>query len=572
MMKWIQNLSFKTRIFLCCLIVAMIPLVVSSLLMNRLFASFVRKQVYEEGTVQLDKIEESFSTFLNKCDSACQGVVEESSALRVLLNITTDEIEKEFYVSLYQEMQNVYSYAQFNIYDSGGKLRFTTEPENRREYLPTYWGLLKRVGDAKTVTYYRTDPYLDLTESDIFLQGVYPVESETGLRTGYLVLDLSKASFENILQGLYGDGWVVLILDSYRNPVYCSNDTYDADDINHIIDNTIDNIASDKMNNAYDQYLWKQESHGFYIIMERKSPITAPLLKVNKTVNFSLGILSLLLCMGAARILTRSVIYPVNRLSKAMQKASNGDLTVKVPEEGRDELGELGKSFNRMVIDLRKYIAETVQKQKDLNNAQIKLYQTQLNPHFLYNTMDTIKWSAKIKDVPEVAILAENLAVILRRCLSSKQFITLETELETIESYVEIQKIRFVGRFLYETEIAEQLEDCLVPKMILQPLVENAIIHGLDGSENGYICVYASQIDSKLQISVTDNGCGMSEEMVAWINQDDPPKRDGHIGLYNVIQILKLHYGQEYRLKVTSTNEGVTATISLPIQRKESHV
>ena len=173
-------------------------------------------------------------------------------------------------------------------------------------------------------------------------------------------------------------------------------------------------------------------------------------------------------------------------------------MSIRIRTNRQDELGRLTESFNQMTGDLQKYLDDTVQKQKDLNKTTLKLYQTQLNPHFLYNTLDSIKWNARINQVPEIAVLAENLAVILRKSISSRPFITLREELETIESYVEIQKIRFTGRFLYETEIPDQLEDCMVPKMILQPLVENAIIHGLDGCGHGYICIYAFQKEGYL--------------------------------------------------------------------------
>ena len=116
------------------------------------------------------------------------------------------------------------------------------------------------------------------------------------------------------------------------------------------------------------------------------------------------------------------------------------------------------------------------------------------------------------------------------------------------------------------------LEDCVIPKMILQPLVENAIIHGLDGCANGYICIYAAQKDGILRISVTDDGCGMGQEMLDWINSPDPIKRDGHLGLYNVIRILKLYYGEEYGMQAESDAEGTTVTLTLPAQKEAPHV
>ena len=108
----------------------------------------------------------------------------------------------------------------------------------------------------------------------------------------------------------------------------------------------------------------------------------------------------------------------------------------------------------------------------------------------------------------------------------------------------------------------------MVPKMILQPLVENAMSHGLDGCGHGYICIYAFHKDGILNISVTDNGCGMSREMEDWINSEAPAKRDGHLGLYNVINILKIYYGQEYGVKAAVTEDGTTITLRLPVQKE----
>ena len=200
------------------------------------------------------------------------------------------------------------------------------------------------------------------------------------------------------------------------------------------------------------------------------------------------------------------------------------------------------------------------------------MMQSQLNPHFLYNTLDTMKWVAKANHIPEIATLAAKLAKILRTSISSAQFITLQEEMTLVESYAKIQKIRFAGRFLYETEVPDMLEDCVIPKMILQPLVENAIIHGLDGCANGYICIYAAQKDGILRISVTDDGCGMGQEMLDWMNSPNPAKRDGHLGLYNVIQILKLYYGEEYGIQAESDTSGTTVTIRLPAKKEAPHV
>ncbi len=317
----------------------------------------------------------------------------------------------------------------------------------------------------------------------------------------------------------------------------------------------------------YPRYLWTREAeYGFYIILGRQAPISAPASRIMGTVTFALTALSLILCLAISIMLSRTITQPVIQLDRAMETLKKGDLSIRIHSNRSDELGRLTESFNQMAEDLNTYLNDMVQKQKDLNETTLKLYQTQLNPHFLYNTLDTIKWDARIKQIPEIAVLAENLAVILRKSISSRPFITLREELETIDSYIRIQKIRFTGRFLYETEIPDQLLDCMIPKMLLQPLVENAIVHGLEGSDNGYICVYAAQKDGVLHISVTDDGRGMAQEMADWINSPNPPRREGHLGLYNVIYILKIYYGDEYGMSASTADGGTTVTLRLPYQ------
>ena len=568
-MKWYRRLSFKARVFLGCLLVALVPLTFSSVVMMRLFTASINRQITVDGNQQLEEVRERFTQLLENCRKACETLTEDGSAAWVMIDNKTIEFQKDLYLSMYQAVQEIYSHAQFCIYDAGGKLRFTTDTAPKSSRLPVNWGLLNKASEEQGITYYRTDPYLPSSGSDVLMQGAFSLESTHGARTGYVVLNFTRENFDNVLNGFYSSGDTLLVLDSHQKPLYCSRPEYGEREISDIIGHTISGQGGTEKKGVYTKYLWTREpSQGFYILLRCSAPISAPAVRTMGTVSLALSGLGLVLCLLIAGALSRSIGQPVSLLDKAMAKVKKGDLSIRIRTNRQDELGRLTESFNQMTGDLQKYLDDTVQKQKDLNKTTLRLYQTQLNPHFLYNTLDSIKWSARINQVPEIAVLAENLAVILRKSISSRLFITLREELETIESYVEIQKIRFTGRFLYETEIPDQLEDCMVPKMILQPLVENAIIHGLEGCEHGYICIYAFQKEGILNISVTDDGCGMSRGMADWINSGAPAKRDGHLGLYNVINILKIYYGQEYGMKAAVTEDGTTVTLRLPVQKE----
>ena len=570
--KWF-SLSFKNRVFFMCLLATLVPLLISSVVMVHIFTMSLNRQ--SEGTAkqQITEISERFSRLLEDCENTCAELTADGSAAWNLIDNTTIEIQKGMYLSLYQAVQEIYGHAQCSVYDAGGRLRFTTDTLPREGKLPVYWGLLRKASQNEGMTYYRTDPYLAVTNPSILMQGAYSLENPHGARTGYVVLDFTRDNFDNVFSGFYSLTDMILILDDHRKPVYCSRPDYSEAQISGIIAELMKPQGTAEAGKGAQQYLCLREpERGFYVILCRQAPISAPAVRMMGTVVLALSLLSLALSLVISEALARHITRPVSRLDKAIAKVKDGDLSIQVKVKTSDELGRLTESFNQMVKDLKRYLEDRVQRQKDLNETTLRLYQTQLNPHFLYNTLDTIKWSAKIHQIPEIAVLAENLAVILRKSISSKPFIQLREELDTIESYIKIQKIRFAGRFLYETEVPDMLEDCVIPKMILQPLVENAIIHGLDGCANGYICIYAAQKDGILRISVTVDGCGMGQEMLDWMNSPNPAKRDGHLGLYNVIQILKLYYGEEYGIQAESDTSGTTVTIRLPAKKEAPHV
>ena len=567
------TLSFKSRVFFMCLLATLVPLLISSVVMVHIFTMSLNRQSEGAAKQQITEIGERFSRLLEDCENACAELTADGTAAWNLIDNTTIEIQKGMYLSLYQAVQEIYGHAQCSVYDAGGRLRFTTDTLPREGKLPVYWGLLRKAFQSEGMTYYRTDPYLAVTDPSILMQGAYSLENSHGARTGYVVLDFTRDNFDNVFSGFYSLTDTILILDDHRKPVYCSRPDYSEAQVSGIIAELMKPQGTAEAGKGAQQYLCLREpERGFYVILCRQAPISAPAVRMMGTVVLALSLLSLALSLVISEALARHITKPVSRLDKAIAKVKDGDLSIQVKVKTNDELGRLTESFNQMVKDLKRYLEDRVQQQKDLNETTLRLYQTQLNPHFLYNTLDTIKWSAKIHQIPEIAVLAENLAVILRKSISSKPFIRLREELDTIESYIKIQKIRFAGRFLYETEIPDMLEECVIPKMILQPLVENAIIHGLDGCENGYICIYAAQKDGILRISVTDDGCGMGQEMLDWINSPDPLRRDGHLGLYNVIRILKLYYGEEYGMQAESDAEGTTVTLTLPAQKEAPHV
>lgn len=234
---------------------------------------------------------------------------------------------------------------------------------------------------------------------------------------------------------------------------------------------------------------------------------------------YTVSLMSALICVLISVLMSlnfsRQMSAPIRRLEAAFSQVERNDLDARVSGgegEDADELSRLGAQFNGMVEALARNQETLLENQRELNGAQIRMLQAQLNPHFLGNTLDTMKWISKINQVPQVATMSTDLADILRFCVSPDELVPLRREAEILERYIEIQKLRLSDGFSFSMSLPAPLEDCLVPKMILQPLAENAILHGLDGVENGEIAVEVEEADGDvLRIRVSDNGRGLPD-------------------------------------------------------------
>ena len=311
---------------------------------------------------------------------------------------------------------------------------------------------------------------------------------------------------------------------------------------------------------------------GLCLILQQPQVFTRGTLQLFYTVSAlcALGCIIVRIFLGLQ--LSRQIFEPIGRLHRAIRRVEKNDLAVQVPIDRREnELTELARKFNHMVTTLSANQQALLENQKALNEAQIRMLQAQLNPHFLCNTLDTMKWISKINQVPQVALMSTNLADILRFCISPAEFVPLQRELEILERYVEIQKIRLSDSFTFEEDVPETLRSCMVPKMLLQPLAENAILHGLSGVSAGQLLVTARETDEKLlEIRVCDNGCGLPPELLGPYRPPEQPT--GHLGLLNVDTILRKHYGERFGLRLENRENGIGACVvaCLPIEKGES--
>ena len=267
-----------------------------------------------------------------------------------------------------------------------------------------------------------------------------------------------------------------------------------------------------------------------------------------------------------------SVTRPISRLSSLMAQAEEGDFSVRFETVYQDEIGVLGSSFNHMLEHIGDLIHELYVEKQIRLEAQLKILQEQIKPHFLYNTLDTISWMARAQNAMDVVRLVDALTNMFRVGLSSgRDYITLREEKSHVTNYLYIQKVRYQDRLQYSIEIPEEYDQFIVPKLILQPLVENAIYHGVKMKRRGgQIRITAQVEDERLCLRVWDDGAGISPERLEEIRKHQSSPREeqkGGFGMSYIAERIELAYGASYGVQIESEEGTFTeVTITLPLQ------
>jgi two-component system sensor histidine kinase YesM len=268
--------------------------------------------------------------------------------------------------------------------------------------------------------------------------------------------------------------------------------------------------------------------------------------------------------------LSRRITHPLNKLVKTMTTSSGNNLKPHpLQESGSYETNVLTKAYNSLIKEIDEHTEQLLHEQQERRKADLNALQMQINPHFLYNTLSSIKYLAKMHRTEEVDQTIDSLISMLQSTLgSTEDVVTVMTEIETLKHYVFINQIRYGNQIKVHYEIGEGCEDLLIPKLIIQPFVENAFFHAFPGSVAGHIHIFITQLNEKLLIEIMDDGIGMSPNQ-----QSSKEKKKYHlsgIGIQNVHGRVQLLYGQDYGVQIESEEGyGTAVKILLPIIKSE---
>jgi two-component system, sensor histidine kinase YesM len=294
-----------------------------------------------------------------------------------------------------------------------------------------------------------------------------------------------------------------------------------------------------------------------------------------KSFSLWISILAIILVITIVTLISAKITKPIKRLDRYMKKIEEGNFDVNVEIKGDREVVHLAKTFNLMMARIRQLMDQIVVEQEAKRKSELNALQAQINPHFLYNTLDSIVWMAENGKSEEVITMVTSLARLFRISISrGKNVITVKDELEHARNYLIIQKVRYKSKFQFSIEADEEVLEYKTLKLLLQPIIENALYHGIEYMvEEGFIKVSARIFEGMLLYEISDNGLGMKPEILENILSYNSTNIGGSgVGVKNVHERVQLYYGEQYGIKIQSElEEGTTVKIFLPLVKGDEY-
>lgn len=438
-----------------------------------------------------------------------------------------------------------------------------------RCYYPKFsknWGIFSMANDSEGAVFRVNDHNQNMSPTVSF-SAAAAVRDQSGTVRGYVIRDEYINRFSDSLQKYRLDqGQLIYLVDQYGFIVYTNDRSFDLERFNMYPWDDAGNGYTDIGGSSYYVCSSEKNRYGAHIIS--KVPI-AGILETSdyiKTAALWAGALCIALAVLFSLLAHNGIADPIKKLTEAFSLIEEGKLDTRIENVAReDEFGQLETGFNNMAGKLEDLIRSIEEKQQRLRMAQSSALQAQINPHFLYNTLDLIKWNAKLGNNEEVSKIAVLLGKLLRSMADFEHdIVTVEDELKMIDRYLEIQKIHHGESLVVSMDVNENVLPLYIPKLIVQPLVENAVVHGVDPQKHeNKVEIKADTDGSYIIFTITDNGKGMDEETLQKLLSGKLTGRTG-IGLANVTKRTALYGDENCGVSVRSVpNEGTEVTLRL---------
>lgn len=589
-----KNIRFRERMLLIYIIGGIIPFVFAMLYINHRSQEIMLEQSSKMQAEEITLITSSIKESIRVAEDVAAKIYDNEKVRDAVEKAAkknykeTKDFEKDCadldfisdYLDYYEgEISDIKIYVTNTTIGSGSYFKYLSETDIQRQrwYVPTaeemgnpYWAYGKNDVSGKKV--------MQLTR--MFLGG----DGKEKQQFGVLAIELEAEKTTEKVISRKADTLLV-----YRvNDILATNFWMDKNNLFVLkcLRDAEDEKNSKVVSYEVQDYLLTYEriylnSNMYYTVATIRS-FQELLSDFTKTGMVSIGVVIIGMIMAIGLMATFSVMFGgrINMLRRQMHYVAAGQYELLEPIEGTDEAAQIYQELEQMVEDIQsltsKVVEEKVQKEKlhtRQKEAEFEMLASQINPHFLYNTLETIRMKAKIDNEPEIEELVKMLAKIMRRNLKvGSQMVTLASEIELLENYLFIQNYRFGDRIQSEISVDNTVDTkILVIPLIMQPFVENAYVHGLESKdEGGFLQVFITQEKETILIKIQDNGAGIDFYRLGEIKRalrEGKAVEKGHIGIGNVNQRLRFLYGEEYGVSIESRlEEGTCVTICFPVE------
>lgn len=567
-----KSITIFNRLITYFMIVMLIPLLIVLSTFIYYNSRDLSKVFEEQAMTTLKANRDEIEELLVKYKHIIYAISADENVNRVLKEDLEDrqELGKKAYSALYTAMQGEETNAEASIVSKSGKVRLSTHvfPElydlrinsNELNQNSIFYSL-KRMNEEKGTLITLQQGKINEDGKAIAITLIRPIKDENGNDIGFVIVDI------------YTDTLVSILYKStlFSDEVLVDNTTYTLLDLLQPYQTLYKQRFSAK-DRAYTYPSLPLLDGAFSL----EGTIDASEYQASQTQLFVIIIsvlsLGILISLFLALAFSKSLSKRINEISDSMKSVAAGNLSITIDKNklGKSEIEEfssLAEAFNSMTIRLKELMDLTREEEEKLREAERKELEEQLNPHFLFNTLNTIKALASLHHEDEIYTISIKLSHLLRDALKNYSGeCTIKESLELTESYLMIQKIRFKDKISYSIESDDSILDEMAPRLIIQPFVENAVIHGLESKTGpGEVKIKTIGKEDRINIEILDNGIGFDSSS---LNGNMKKLRDeGHVGMYNVYRRLEMRYGNKLYFSIDSKiGKGTKISISFPME------
>lgn len=589
-----RNLSIKRKLTLSYSVIVVFPLIISLLLSNNVMTNFMLDKIADLNENSINDSSKVLNRTLDDIAFTLLNIANNSHVREILIddNVNSTQSGKIQRYEKQKKFDDIFESIPISLMTYNASITILGEKQfdygNWEDY-SSYTSSMKQsswykeMGRSRDmrIRWIGTRPGMG-TSGGYFLEAAMPVKGSSSLaRAGVVHIRINEKDVYKALSSNNGTNEIYLIQKS-GDILSCKNKEEISKNLNYRlevpkINENIKNWYIDVDNNGEKLVVNSvhiEKGNWTLVSMIPYEKLVAPLNSIRNILLF-INLIFMISFLMVALFISNIISKPIIKLGMSMKKVEKGNFSGKVEVTSQDEIGRLSRNFNNMLDRVSELLTLTKEQERLKRDAEFEALQAQINPHFLFNTLSSIRWAAAANGDRKVEDMVHSLSVLLRASITNGQeMVSLETEIGILKNYLDLIRMKQGSSYIFECNIDDNVMKYRIPHLLLQPIVENSILHGFEGlNEQGVIRITASAEEDSLKIELTDNGRGLQGNTLESILNRETSTLDNKryyksVGLKNIYDRIKLIYGQNYGIDICEGEKnGTKVTLYLPFQK-----